>query len=68
MDEGWEGDNDFIYDCQYNENIETQTICQTDKKEYSSKVISARQRFHSLPMNIVKIVVPSSPYFFLLFF
>ena len=46
--------NDFIYDCQCNKNIETHTICQTDKKEYSSKVKSARQTFLSLPMNIVK--------------
>ena len=53
--------------CQCNKNIETHTIWQTDKKEYSSKVKSARQRFHSLPMNIVKIIVPSIAYFFLLF-
>ena len=32
------------------------------KKEYSSKVKSARERFHSLPMNIVKIIVPSIAY------
>ena len=28
--------NDFIYDCQCNKNIETHTICQSDKKEYPS--------------------------------
>ena len=38
-----------------------------DKNEYSSKVKSAWQRFHSLPMNIVKIIVQSIAYFFLLF-
>ena len=67
MDTDWEGRYDFIYDCQCNKNIETHAICQTDKKDYSSKVKSATQRFHSLPMNIVKIIVPSIAYFFLLF-